>query len=377
MMQPVDYNPTPPAASRERMYNFSAGPGTLPEEVLLEVKEEIPVYGDIGATVMEISHRSPAYSQIEASAKDLLQKLLGLSDEWHALFLQGGASMQFHQVPLNFLPENGAADYLNTGAWSKKAIKEANLIGGPRGATVHVAASSEDENFCYIPNPATWDLHPEAAYLHYTSNNTIFGTQFQDEPEAEVPLVCDASSDFLSRPLKVDRYGLIYAGAQKNVGPAGVTVVLVKDAFLERRVGGLPTILDYGTHAGKLFNTPPVFAVYMVEKVLRWLDRQGGIPGIQQVNERKAERLYGRIDRTDFYRGTARPDSRSQMNVTFRLPSEDLEGLFLKEAQKNGLLALKGHRSVGGIRASIYNACPVAAVEALVAFMDEFERTQG
>ncbi|MEM8488656.1 MAG: 3-phosphoserine/phosphohydroxythreonine transaminase [Bacteroidota bacterium] len=355
-----------------RRYNFSAGPGTLPEAVLNEVKNEIPVYEGIGASVMEISHRSNAYTEIAASARTRLRKLLGLGREWHILFLTGGASTQFYQVPLNFLPADRSADYLVTGTWSVKAVKEAKMIGG-----VNEAASSKDQNFSYIPPVDGWQLDPGAAYLHYTSNNTVSGTQFHVEPEVSVPLVCDASSDFLSRHMSLDRYGLIYAGAQKNIGPAGVTVVLVNDEFLATRKTGLPTIMDYGTHAEKLFNTPPVFAVYMVEKVLRWLEGKGGIDGIEQINKEKSRRLYGRIDANDFYRGTAAVDSRSIMNVTFRLPSEALEAAFVAEAAEAGLEALKGHRSVGGIRASIYNACPLVAVDALVSFMDDFERKNG
>lgn len=371
-MQPVDIKETAASVAGTRQHNFSAGPGALPEEVLLEVRDELPVYKGAGASIMEISHRSPEYSAIEASARALLRKILGLSEDWHILFLQGGASMQFHQVALNFLPKDGSADYIVTGSWANKAHKEAAFLG-----TARVAASSETDQFTYIPDAAALDLDPNAAYLHFTSNNTIYGTQFAQEPEADVPLVCDASSDFLSRPIDLDRYGLIYAGAQKNIGPAGTTVVLIKDAFLQQRNQPLPTMLDYGTHTAKLFNTPPVFAVYIVEKVLQWLDRRGGIDGIMEVNDEKAALLYGRIDRTDFYRGTARKASRSKMNVTFRLPSEELEKQFVAEARAEGLLALKGHRSVGGIRASIYNACPLDSVKALVAFMDAFEQKKG
>ena len=360
------------ALSQTRVHNFSAGPGTLPEEVLLEVRDELPVYGDVGASVMEISHRSPAYDAIEASVRAGLRTLLGLSEDWHILFLGGGASMQFHQVALNFLPQSGSADYIVTGTWAKKAFQAAAFLG-----TARKAASSEDERFTVIPDPANWDLDPNAAYLHFTSNNTVSGTQYHQEPDVGVPLICDASSDFLSRPLDLARYGLIYAGAQKNIGPAGVTVVLVKDSFLQQRNQPLPTMLDYGTHAAKRFNTPPVFAIYMVEKVLQWLQRLGGIAGIQRINEEKAARLYGRIDRTDFYQGTVTVDSRSQMNVTFRLPTEDLEAQFIAEAKTHGLVALKGHRAVGGIRASIYNACPPEAVKALVTFMDAFEQKNG
>ena len=371
-METAELKERPEAVPQTRLHNFSAGPGTLPEAVLLEVRDELPVYGSVGSSVMEISHRSPEYSAIEASARALLRKLLGLSENWHILFLGGGASLQFHQVALNFLPKDGTADYLVTGTWAKKAFKEAAFLGAARKA-----ASSEDENFTYIPDPATWGLDPNAAYLHFTSNNTVYGTQYHQEPDVAVPLVCDASSDFLSRPLDLDRYGLIYAGAQKNIGPAGVTVVLVKDAFLQQRNQPLPTMLDYGTHTAKLFNTPPVFPIYMVDKVLKWLDRLGGIDAIGRINDEKAARLYARIDATDFYRGTAKVESRSKMNVTFRLPAEALEAQFVAEARENGLVALKGHRSVGGIRASIYNACPPEAVEALVAFMDAFEQKNG
>ena len=357
-------------AISQRLHNFSAGPGTLPLEVISAVKEELPLYQETGASVMEISHRSAAYIAIEASARAALRRLLGLGEGWHILFLQGGASMQFHQVPLNFLPRAGSADYLITGTWARKAFAEAKRLGGARAA-----ASSADEAFAYIPQ--RYDPSLSAAYLHFTSNNTVYGTQYSAAPDAPVPLVCDASSDFLSRPIEMHRYGLIYAGAQKNIGPAGVTVVLVRDDFLRRRNDALPTMLDYGTHAAKCFNTPPVYAVYVVDKVLQWLERQGGVAGIQAVNAKKAMLLYDAIDATDFYRGTVRPEARSQMNVTFRLPSTALEARFVEEAAEEGLAALKGHRSVGGIRASIYNACPLPAVEALVSFMRAFEKHHG
>lgn len=376
-MQPISSEPAPRIATTGRKHNFSAGPGTLPVEVLEEVRDELPVYGDVGASIMEISHRSAAYDRVHGDAEQHIRDLLGLRDDWHVLFLQGGASLQFHQVALNFLPEGGEADYLVTGSWAQNAFREAQIVADSRGAEARVVATSEDRNFSYIPDREAWHLHPGAAYLHYTSNNTIFGTQFAAEPEVGVPLVCDASSDFLSRPMSVDRYGLIYAGAQKNIGPAGVTAVLVRDDFLERAVSGLPTMLAYRTHIGKLFNTPPVFAIYMVEKVLRWLKGQGGVEGISAANDRKADLLYGTIDGTDFYRGTAREDSRSKMNVTFRVADETLEPVLIDQAKKEGLLALKGHRSVGGLRASIYNACPLESVQALVDFMREFERTNG
>lgn len=355
-----------------REFNFSAGPGVLPVPVLEEIASELPVYDDIGTSVLEISHRSATYTEIAESARNRLRALLGLGDDWHILFLQGGASLQFYQVALNFLPEDGSADYILTGSWAKKAHHEGSLVG-----RANVAASSSDSNFDHIPDPSTWKLDPGSSYLHFTSNNTIFGTQFQDEPDVDVPLVCDASSDFLSRPIDLGRYGLIYAGAQKNIGPAGVTVVLIRDDFLQRRRAGLPTMLDYGTHTAKLFNTPPVFAVYAVEKVLRWLSDLGGIAAIQKVNARKAKALYDAIDSSSMYHGTARPGSRSQMNVCFRINPNELEPVFVEKSAAAGLQALKGHRSVGGIRASIYNACPEEAVTALVDFMAEFEREHG
>lgn len=370
-MQPASRQPLNPA-DYGRQHNFSAGPGTLPLDVMLEVRDELPVYPGVGASIMEISHRSAAYDAIHQRAQARMRSLLGVGEEWHVLFLQGGASMQFYQTALNFLPAGGSADYLNTGAWSKKAIKEAKRIG-----KVNVAASSEDQNFSYIPDPQAWNLDPNAAYLHYTSNNTIFGTEFHATPKASVPLVCDASSDFLSRSIDMQAHGLIYAGAQKNIGPAGVTAVMIHDDFLQRRNSDLPTMLDYGTHVGEMFNTPPVFAVYIVDKVLGWLEGLGGLTAIDAINERKAQKLYERIDRTEFYRGTADVASRSRMNVCFRLPSEELESKFVSEAKGQGMSGLKGHRSVGGIRASIYNACPEASVEALVQFMDDFEARNG
>ncbi len=370
-MQPAS-RPTLDPADFNRQHNFSAGPGALPLEVMVEVRDELPAFPGLGASIMEVSHRGGAFTGILERAEARLRRLLGLGDAWHVLFLQGGASMQFYQVPLNFLRADASADYLNTGTWAKKAIKEARRCGN-----VNVAASSDDRNFSYIPAPDTWKLDDDAAYLHYTSNNTIFGTEFHATPQANVPLVCDASSDFLSRPIDVDAHGLIYAGAQKNIGPAGATVVLLHDDFLKTKKDDLPTMLDYGTHVGTLFNTPPVFAIYIIEKVLAWLEDMGGLTAIDTVNERKARALYGRIDQSDFYRGTAEAKDRSRMNVCFRLPSEELEAQFIEEAKTRGMSGLKGHRSVGGIRASIYNACPEASVDALIGFMDDFEQARG
>jgi len=361
----------------ERQFNFSAGPGVLPESVLTEIASELPVYKDIGTSILEISHRSAPYTELVESAKSSLRQLLGMEDDWHILFLQGGASLQFYQVPLNFLPKDGSADYIVTGSWAKKAHKEALFVGDAR-----VAASSEADSFSHIPDRATWNLNPDAAYLHYTSNNTIFGTQFKDVPDVSVPLVCDASSDFLSKPIRMDGFGLIYAGAQKNMGPAGVTIVIIRDDLVSRsgvRKASLPTMLSYAVHAENksLYNTPAVFAIYAVGLVMKWLSAQGGLSVMGKRNERKAGKLYAEIDRTGFYRGTARKEDRSLMNVTFRLSSEALEKLLIKEATAAGLDGLEGHRAVGGLRASLYNAFPEEGVDELVAFMKEFERRNG
>jgi phosphoserine aminotransferase len=356
----------------ERKFNFSAGPGVLPLEVLEEAQAEMLCYKDAGASIMEISHRSAQYTAVAESARSLFRELLGIGDEWSILFLQGGASLQFYQAPLNFLTGRSSADYVVTGAWAEGALKQAKFVG-----KANTAASSADENFSYIPAVDTWKLTPDSAYLHVTSNNTIYGTQLQSDPTVSAPMICDASSDFLSRPIEMDKYGMMYAGAQKNIGPAGATVVLVRPDFLGRIPDGLPTLLDYRTHASKLYHTPPVFAVYIIEKVLRWIKNMGGLAPMKVHNDKKAALLYDKIDSTDFFKGVARTDSRSNMNVTFRLPSEELEARFIKEAGAEGLMSLKGHRSAGGIRASIYNACPMEGVQALASFMDRFESQNG
>jgi len=328
-----------------------------------------------------VSHRSKAYAAVHASAKDTLRRLLGVGADWHVLFLTGGASMQFHQVPLNLLGPGQTAAYVNTGVWSQKAIAEAQVVAAPRGASVAVASTSEATGFDRIPAPETWAVDPASAYLHVTSNNTIYGTELLDDVASDVPVVCDASSDFLSRPLDMDRYGLLYAGAQKNLGPAGTTLVLVRDDVLQNRHEalrtGLPAMLDYARHTGDLYNTPPVISVYLCEKVLRWIEREGGLDEMNRRADARARLLYARLDRTDFYRGTVVPAWRSRMNVTFRLPSEALEAAFLAEAEARGLIGLKGHRTVGGLRASLYNAMPLAGVEALVSLMDDFEARMG
>lgn len=354
-----------------RAHNFSAGPAALPLEVLKEAQQEFLDFAGSGSSVIELSHRGPEYVEVDRQAQERLKRILGLGEDFEILFLQGGASHQFMMVPFNFLGSSQTADYINTGTWSKKAIKEAKLFG-----RVNVAYSSEELNFSRVPESSELKLTPEAEYVHFTSNNTIFGTQFRKEPDTNgVPLVCDASSDFLSRPLDVSRYGLIYAGAQKNAGPAGLTIVIVRKDFLAKgRKEGIPTILNYNTHVGTMFNTPPVFGVYMFNKVLAWIEANGGLAAMEARNAAKAKLLYDEIDADDFYMGTTEAASRSHMNVTFRLKDESLTKTFLAEAESRNLKGLKGHRSVGGFRASIYNACEPESVEALAAFMKEFRR---
>ena len=359
----------------ERIYNFSAGPAVLPLEVLEEAQQNLLALPGVGMSVLEISHRSKPFDEIILGAEADIRKLAGISDDYHVLFLQGGASLQFSMVPLNVLPPGGKADYVITGVWSQKALKEAMRVG-----TANIAATTEPVNFDRIPKQEELKLDPDAAYVHFTTNNTIHGTEWKYDPATgAVPLVADASSDIFSRPIDVNNYALIYAGAQKNLAPAGVTLVILRKDLLERSPKNLHTMLNYNTHAKErsLYNTPPVFAIYVMRLVLKWLVEQGGLEVVKQRNEEKAKLLYEAIDSTGFYRGHAKPDSRSLMNVTFRLPGEELEKQFVGEATKAGLDGLKGHRSVGGIRASIYNAFPKQGVEALVAFMKEFERSHG
>ncbi|MEX0721223.1 MAG: 3-phosphoserine/phosphohydroxythreonine transaminase [Balneolaceae bacterium] len=358
----------------KRTHNFSAGPASLPLEVLETAQKELLDYRGTGTSIMEVSHRGKEYTEVDQEARERLTRILGLGNDFEVLFLQGGASTQFMQVPFNFLNDDETADYINTGAWSQKAIKEAKLFGN-----VNIPFSGEKDNFVHIPTQNELSLTPEARYVHFTSNNTIFGTQFHTEPETNgVPLVCDASSDFLSRPIDIQKYGVIYAGAQKNLGPAGVTVVIVRKDFLQDvSRTDIPTIMKYKTHAEKLFHTPPTFAVYLVNLVLKWVEEKGGVSYFQDINTKKAELLYSTIDSDDFYTGTTEAESRSKMNVTFRLPSEELEQTFLADAKDQDLVALKGHRSVGGIRASIYNACTMESVEVLTDFMKDFRAKQG
>jgi phosphoserine aminotransferase len=359
----------------ERIFNFSAGPAVLPVPVLEEAQRELVNLPGVGMSIMEISHRSKTFDEIIGRAESDLRELLGLPDNYHVLFLQGGASLQFSMIPMNFLPAEASADYILTGSWGKKAVKEAKKTGG-----VNIAATMADGNFTRVPHEDELRLDPHAAYVHFTSNETIEGVEWKQEPAVgDVPLVCDASSDILSRPLEVEKYALIYAGAQKNMGPSGVTLVILRDDLLARIPEGLHTMLDYRTHveAKSLYNTPNTFGIYIIMLVCKWLKEKGGLEGMHRENEAKAQILYDAIDATAFYRGHADPDSRSLMNVTFRLPTEELEKQFAKEATAAGLDGLKGHRSVGGIRASIYNAFPKEGVEALVSFMKEFERKNG
>jgi phosphoserine aminotransferase len=358
----------------ERIYNFSAGPSTLPESVLLEAQAELLSHQGRGLSIMEDSHRSKAYDAVHNEAIANIAELLGLPDDYAVLFLTGGATGQFAMVPMNLLLSGTTADYTDSGSWASKAIKEAKIIG-----QVHVAAACGKEIPTRVPRQDELDLTEGAAYLHITSNETISGAQWQTFPEVEAPLVADMSSDILSRPFDVKPFGLIYAGAQKNLGPAGVTLVIMRKDLAERVPETVPQFLRYKTHleANSLYNTPPCFPIYMIMLVTRWLKAQGGLAAVEQMNRRKAALLYDAIDASDFYTGTAVPECRSMMNVTFRLPSEELEAAFVKAAKEQQMEGLKGHRSVGGIRASIYNAMPEAGVQALVDLMQQFERENG
>ncbi|HEY1403560.1 MAG TPA: 3-phosphoserine/phosphohydroxythreonine transaminase [Pyrinomonadaceae bacterium] len=359
----------------ERIYNFSAGPAVLPVPVLEEAQRDMLALPGVGMSVMEISHRSKTFDEIIGGAEQGLRELMGIPANYKVLFLQGGASLQFSMIPMNLLGEGQTADYIITGSWGKKALKEAKRAG-----TINVAANTEDSRYSRTPEQHELKLSPGAAYVHLTSNETIEGVEWKDLPDVgDVPLVSDASSNILSRVEPVERYALIYAGAQKNMGPSGLTVVIVRDDLLARIPDGLHTMLDYRTHVENesLYNTPNTWGIYILNLVCKWLKGKGGLEGMQRDNEAKAKLLYDAIDATGFYRGHAAPESRSLMNVTFRLPSEELEKQFAKEATAAKLDGLKGHRSVGGLRASIYNAFPREGVETLVEFMKEFERKNG
>jgi phosphoserine aminotransferase len=363
------------ATTTHRVFNFSAGPAVLPIPVLEEAQRDLVSLPGVGMSVLEISHRSKTFEGILAKAEQDLRTLGGVPSNYKVLFLQGGASLQFSMVPLNLLTPGGTADYIVTGGWAQKAVKEAQRVG-----TVNIAASTEKENFARIPRQDEIKLTPGAAYVHITTNNTLFGTEWAREPQVgDTPLVADTSSDMFSRPIDVARYGLIYAGAQKNLGPSGVTLVIIREDLLARSSKSLHTMLNYAVHAenGSMYNTPPCFGIYLMGLVMKWALAQGGLQEMAKRNERKAAKLYAEIDRSGYYRGTADKASRSRMNITFRLPSEELENKFVKDSTAAGLDGLKGHRSVGGMRASIYNAFPEEGVDALVQFMQEFEKKNG
>ena len=358
-----------------RIFNFNAGPAALPLEVLEEIKDSFLNFAGSGMSITEISHRSKWFDDVINDAIARTRRLLNLGDTFHVLFIQGGASMQFCMIPMNLLHEGDTADYVDTGTWSTKAIKEAEILG----KTINVVASSEDENYSYIPKDIPFNGN--AVYAHITTNNTIKGTQWASFPETGgVPLIADMSSDIMCMPLDVDKFGLIYAGAQKNIGPAGVCMVIIRDDMLKRVPDTLSSMLNYTTYASKnsMYNTPPCFAVYTIQLVLKWLEETiGGLDKMEAINRKKARLLYNVMDSSDFYSGTAKTDSRSLMNVTFRLPNEEMEKLFIEQALKSGFGGLKGHRSVGGCRASIYNATPLKAIEALTDFMKNFEQKNG
>lgn len=355
----------------DRLFNFSAGPAILPEPVLEKAKNALWAFEDTGIGILEHSHRGAAFTKVIEEAEANCRVLSGAGDDFDVLFLQGGASTQFFMIPMNWLGGD-TADYINTGTWSKKAIKEASLFG-----EVHIAGSSDDKNFSYVPTAGDLKWSPEAKYAHYTSNNTIAGTQFSYVPDSGegVPLICDASSDIFSRPIDMDKHDMVYMGAQKNLGPSGMALVIVRKSMVESAQAELPSMLQYRVHAkaGSCFNTPPTFGIFIMGEVFKWILEQGGLSAIEEMNEAKAKVLYDFLGESTIFSGTARADSQSRMNVTFRSESDDLNKQFIKEATENGLPGLKGHRSVGGMRASIYNAFPHAGVVALVDFMKKFE----
>ncbi len=354
----------------DRVYNFSAGPATLPVDVLEQASKDIVNFKETGIGLIEMSHRSKEFMAVAEDTEKLLRELMEIPDNYKVLFLQGGASSQFFMIPMNLLGNGKKATYLNTGTWSKKAIKEAKLFGD-----IDVAFSSEEQTFNRVPLQDEYTVNEDSEYLYFVSNNTIYGTQFPTFPDTDKVLISDMSSDILSRKIDVSKFGIIFAGAQKNMGPAGVTVVIIRDDLLDKTPENTPTMLSYKTHADKdsMFNTPPCFAIYGVGEVLKWLKKQGGVEAMEKRNIAKAALLYDCIDSTDYYRGHAEVGSRSLMNISFNLPNADLEAKFIAEAAEIGLMGLKGHRSIGGCRASIYNAFPTTGVEKLVAFMKEFE----
>ena len=361
--------------STDRILNFSAGPAVMPEPVLERIREDTWNIDDSGMGILEHSHRGPVVDRVFEETESRVRSLAGLGDDHAVLFLQGGATLQFGMIPMNFLPDDGVADYPDTGTWTNKAIKEAKAFG-----KVNVAFDGASCHYDHCPKADELSLSDDATYLHYCSNNTIYGTRYMLPPQTTAPLVCDASSEMFSRPWPFADHAMVYAGAQKNLGPSGVALTIVQRDFLDRTCRDTASMLDYRKHAknGSRLNTPPVFGVYCIGLVLEWILDQGGLPAMADRNQRKANRIYDAIDRSEgFYRGHARLDCRSTMNITFRLPSEDLEASFLREAENAGMSGLKGHRSVGGIRASIYNAFPPSGCETLASFMAEFAAKNG
>ncbi|MDH4028850.1 MAG: 3-phosphoserine/phosphohydroxythreonine transaminase [Nitrospirota bacterium] len=355
-----------------RKYNFSAGPAMLPEKVLKKASSELMDWNGSGMSVMEMSHRGKEFTSIAEKAEKDLREIMNVPGNYKVLFLQGGASMQFAMVPMNLLRGKDTADYINTGAWSKKAIAEAK-----RFCKVNVAATSEASKFTTIPPRSEWTLNPDAAYVHYTPNETIGGVEFHSIPDVgDVPLIADMSSTILSRPIDVSRFGLIYAGAQKNIGPAGLTIVIIREDLIGQEMTGTPTMLSYATHAkeGSMYNTPPTYSWYIAGLVFEWIKNMGGLEAVAEINKRKAEKLYAMIDGSDFYSNPVGSAWRSWMNIPFILAKPDLDTVFLEQAKAAGLMTLKGHRSVGGMRASIYNAMPEEGVDALIEFMKKFEK---
>ncbi|CAM3374847.1 MULTISPECIES: 3-phosphoserine/phosphohydroxythreonine transaminase [Paenibacillus] len=359
----------------KRAFNFNAGPAALPLEVLERAQAEFVDYRNTGMSIMEMSHRGAVYEAVHNEAQERLLSLLGNPAGYKVLFIQGGASTQFAMIPMNFLGQGQTANYVMTGSWADKALKEAKLIG-----ETHVAASSEESKYMSLPKLADIQLSDNAAYLHLTSNETIEGTQFKDFPDiGAVPLICDMSSDILSRPFDLNRFGMVYAGAQKNLGPSGVAVVIVREDLITDSPKHLPTMLRYNTYLknNSLYNTPPSFGIYMINEVLKWIEEKGGLAGVQDMNRKKAALIYDAIDNSGgFYRGCVNPESRSDMNITFRLETEELEKEFVKASEKEGFVGLKGHRSVGGLRASVYNAVPYESCKALVDFMEHFKNSR-
>lgn len=360
-----------------RVYNFSAGPAMLPTPVMEKAQEEFCNYHGVGNGIIELTHRGAQFEEVLARAKANIKELMNISDEYEIIFVQGGASLQFSMVPMNLMLPGGFAEYADTGVWSSKAAKEAKLFGN-----VKIIASSKETNYDRIPDIRHWKPEAGSSYLHITSNNTIFGTQYHVFPDmggTDVPLIADMSSDIMSRRIDVSKFGLIYAGAQKNIGPSGICLVIMKKDLAKRTPEKIPTMLKYSTYLDNdsLYNTPPTFAIYMIALVTDWLKEQGGLKVVEEINDMKSEVLYELIDKSSFYRCPVEASNRSKMNVNFRLPTEELEDKFVKEAKANGMLGLKGHRSVGGIRASIYNAMPMKGVEQLIDFMNEFERIYG